>query len=249
MRLTMAEDTPKTYVALGDSMSIDEYAGGQGRGAASLLFRNRDDDVPDWKGRDIATRLPNSRFLLLASDGAISATVRYAQIPRLKDLNLRPALVTLTMGGNDLLQTFGHDDAAHAARRALWENGHAILSNLRPLLEPEAAIVIGTIYDPRDGTGDTGALGLLPWPGALDGIAQFNETLRALAAEHGALVADIHGHFRGHGLRAGNPAQWEARPKARDLWYCGVIEPNAWGADGMRAIFWDTLQTAGALSE
>src|SRR6266511_3866336 len=32
-------------------MSIDDYAGGAGRGAASLLYRNRDDDFPDWAGR------------------------------------------------------------------------------------------------------------------------------------------------------------------------------------------------------
>ena len=30
------------YPVLGDSMPIDDYAGGPGRGAASLLWRNRD---------------------------------------------------------------------------------------------------------------------------------------------------------------------------------------------------------------
>jgi beta-xylosidase len=33
------------YAALGDSMSIDDSAGGPGRGAASLLWRNLDDRV------------------------------------------------------------------------------------------------------------------------------------------------------------------------------------------------------------
>ena len=36
--------SPVVYAALGDSMSIDDYAGGPGRGAASPLWRNRDDD-------------------------------------------------------------------------------------------------------------------------------------------------------------------------------------------------------------
>jgi hypothetical protein len=44
------------YAALGDSMSIDLYAGGPGRGAASLLHTNRDADFPDWAGRDLASR-------------------------------------------------------------------------------------------------------------------------------------------------------------------------------------------------
>ena len=41
------------YVALGDSISIDDYSGGPGRGGASLLYANRDDDFPDWRGRDL----------------------------------------------------------------------------------------------------------------------------------------------------------------------------------------------------
>ena len=53
------------YVALGDSISIDDYAGGAGRGGASLLFRNRDDDFPHWRGRDVASRHPDAHFHLL----------------------------------------------------------------------------------------------------------------------------------------------------------------------------------------
>ena len=45
------------YVALGDSMSIDDYAGGAGWGAASLLHRNRDADFPAWAGRREQVRL------------------------------------------------------------------------------------------------------------------------------------------------------------------------------------------------
>jgi hypothetical protein len=50
-------DGPMVYVALGDSISIDHYAGGEGRGGASLFARNRD-DVPQWRGRDLATLDP-----------------------------------------------------------------------------------------------------------------------------------------------------------------------------------------------
>lgn len=239
-------DRPRYYVALGDSMSIDAYAGGPGRGAVSLLYKNRDDDFPEWAGRDLSTRLPGVRLIPLAADGATSAAVRFAQIPRLREMAVRPALATVTFGGNDLLQTFGSDDTARAAHRALWENGHAILGDLRAVLEPGAHLIVGTIYDPTDGTGDLGRLGFVPWPGALDWLARFNETLRALADEHGGLVADIHSRFLGHGIRAGDPTQGDARPANRDLWYCGTIEPNAWGAGGIRAVFYEALETAGA---
>jgi hypothetical protein len=63
-------DSPIHYVALGDSISIDDYSGGPGRGGASLLFANRDGDFPDWRGRDLRTAEAGAVFSLLATDGA-----------------------------------------------------------------------------------------------------------------------------------------------------------------------------------
>ena len=56
------------YAALGDSMSIDHYAGGPGRGAASLLWRNRDDDFPAWAGHDLTAHHPAVQLALLAGE-------------------------------------------------------------------------------------------------------------------------------------------------------------------------------------
>ncbi len=245
MQLMTMASAPKYYVSLGDSVSIDAYAGGPGRGAPALLLKNRATDFPDWAGRDLVSVLPGARLIPLAQDGGTAATVRYVQLPRLKEMNVRPSLVTLTVGGNDLLQAYGNDQAAHAARRALWEHGHAILNDLRARMTPTAPLLIGTIYDPSDETGDTARLGLLPWPSARDWIARFNETLAALAGEHGALVADIHARFKGHALLAGDPANPDADPPNRNLWLCGTIEPNAWGAHAIRSLWWDTLAAAG----
>lgn len=237
------------YVSLGDSISIDAYAGGPGRGGASLLYRNRDEDFPEWRGRDLQTRLPGTRMIPLAMDGATSSTVRFAQIPRFKEMNVRPSVVTLTMGGNDLLQTFGDEHSAQTAHRALEEHGRVVLSQLRQMAGPDAPIIVGTIYDPTDGTGNAGAMEMPAWPEGLAWLARFNETLRTLAQEQGALVADIHGLFQGHGLRAGSPAQLDPRPPSRTLWYLGGIEPNAWGASGVRAAFWDALDASGFLAK
>jgi hypothetical protein len=88
-----------------------------------------------------------------------------------------------------------------------------------------------------------------PWPAALAGCAgaaaELNRALRALAEEHRALVADVHARFLGHGLAAGDPTQPAARPRDRGLWYCGLIEPNAWGASQIRASFWEALRRVG----
>jgi lysophospholipase L1-like esterase len=229
------------YAALGDSMSIDDYAGGPGRGAASLLWRNRDRDFPAWAGRDLSARDPTARLAVLASDGASSTTVAHQQLERLGRLELTPTLATVTMGGNDLLAAYGDHAAAQRAIGTVIDNGRLVLAGLRALMGPEAPIVVATVYDPSDGTGDAGRLGLPPWPEALQLLAELNLALRTLALDHGALVADVHARFLGHGLAVGDPTQPNARPPDRGLWYCGLIEPNAWGASEIRAAFWDTL--------
>jgi lysophospholipase L1-like esterase len=233
------------YAALGDSMSIDDYAGGPGRGAASLLWRNRDHDFPDWTNRDLTTTDATARLVLLASDGATSTTVADEQLGRLRRLDITPTLATVTMGGNDLLAAYGDATAARRAIQTVADNGRLVLASLRTLMGPEAPIVVATVYDPSDGSGDTGRLGLPPWPEALELLAELNRVLRALATEQRALVADVHGRFLGHGLAAGDPTQPAARPPDRGLWYCGLIEPNAWGASEIRASFWETLQRVG----
>ena len=43
------------------------------------------------------------------------------------------------------------------------------------------------------------------------------------------------------GRRHGDPCRREPRPAQRDLWFCNVIEPNAWGAGGVRAAFWAAI--------
>jgi lysophospholipase L1-like esterase len=233
------------YAALGDSMSIDHYAGGPGRGAASLLWRNRDDDFPAWAGQDLTARDPAVRLALLASDGATSATVVGEQLRQLHRLELVPTLATVTMGGNDLLAAYGNFTAGRQAIRRVTDNGQRLLASLRALMGPMAPIAVATVYDPSDGTGDARRLGLPVWPAALDLLAELNQALRALANEHRALVADVHDRFLGHGLAIGDPTQSDPRPSNRDLWYCGLIEPNAWGASEIRASFWKVLATNG----
>jgi lysophospholipase L1-like esterase len=237
----MPDATRPCYVALGDSISIDDYAGGPGRGGASLLFRNRDDDFPDWRGRDLLTVDPDTDFSLLATDGATTRTLLDVQLPRLQALPDPPTLVTLTIGGNDLLSVYGDSSGARQVIARVEAAVDAALSHLAGLLAPGGRIAVGTVYDPSDGTGDAERLGLPPWLDAVAVINELNRRLRGVAGRHGAAVADVAGIFHGHGLRAGDPARPEARPAERDLWFCRVIEPNAWGAGGVRTAFWAAL--------
>ncbi|MDQ3678655.1 MAG: GDSL-type esterase/lipase family protein [Actinomycetota bacterium] len=230
------------YVALGDSISIDVYAGGPGRGGASLLARNRDDDFPDWRGHDLATTRPELGFELLATDGGTTSSVLDVQLPRLESCAAVPRIVTLTAGGNDVLVAYGDTRRALEIVGVVRARVGQALDRLHRLVAPGDPVVVGTVYDPSDGTGETWRVGLPPWPDVVDVVAELNATLRAVAAEHGAVVADIHGRFLGHGLQAGDPGQPDARPGDRTLWYCQIIEPNAWGADAVRGAFWAALQ-------
>ena len=226
------------YAALGDSISIDEYAGGRGRGGASLLHRNRDDDFPDWRGRDLVHLDPDARFDLLATDGATTRTLADVQLGRLAALPVRPTLVTLTVGGNDLLSAYGDTAAAREVVAHVRTQVARALDRIAAVVAPGGRVVLGTVYDPSDGTGDAGRLGLPPWPDAVAVIGELNEALRAVAHAGGAAVAEIAHRFSGHGLLAGDAARPDARPAHRGLWLCSVIEPNAWGAGGVREAFW-----------
>lgn len=228
------------YVALGDSMSIDAYAGGPGRGAASLLHRNLDDDFPDWAERDLRSR--DYTLLDLTQDGATTADVLHDQVPR---IDQRPDLVTITMGGNDLMSAFGDAAAAVAVIDRVAQLGDEVLRRVRETTGDDATIVMTTVYDPSDGTGAVPGGVLPPWPDAPRLIRALNTALSGLANRHGALIADVHAHFLGHGSAAGDPGQPHPRPGDRELWYCGIIEPNAWGADQIRRTWWRTLEKAG----
>jgi lysophospholipase L1-like esterase len=228
------------YVALGDSMSIDDYAGGAGRGAASLLHRNVDGDFPAWAGRDLA--MAGVHVQVLASDAAMAADVLEHQLPLIKQA---PVLVTITMGGNDLMMAYGDDQMARAAIARVAAIGEAVLRRLSALCDDVGRIVVTTVYDPSDGTGEVATSGLPPWPGGPALLGSLNATLSELAQRHGALVADVHGRFLGHGVAAGDPTTPDSRPVNRGLWYCGLIEPNAWGAHEIRTAWWQALDHGG----
>jgi len=205
------------YVALGDSVSIDEYAGGPGCGGASLLVRNRDDDFPEWQGRDLASAGP-MEFRSLASDAATSRDVLDRQLPGVAGLGVAPTLVTLTVGGNDLLGAYGDTALAKIVIRHVAAAVDAALEELGRLMLPGGRVVVGTVYDPSDGTGDAALLGLPPWPEGVTTLAQLNSALAAVALHHDAFIADIHqipregtGAFRRRGNRALCPVRQKPR--------------------------------------
>jgi len=238
------------YVALGDSMSTDHYPTCDVRGldlppprldplgAASLLHRNDDLRWPEFRGLDLEARSRDLEFLDLAEDGAMIDDVRTEELARLgRDSRDAGILLTLTAGGNDLLDALAAGRGLDQAVRRIERRYTDLVEIIREEL-PRATLILTTVYDPTDGTGRLPALDRgdrLP----LEYLDRFNACVVETADSMPRTgLADVHGHFLGHGLSAAPPDRW--------YWGPNPIEPNARGASEIRRTWWEVL---GALAE
>ena len=247
----------KQYIALGDSMSIDLYpaldagetdvsvalerVASAGHvapiGAASLFYRNDETHWPDDVGDDLATRYPGIEHLNVAMDGATLGDVFGEQIPRLEPTE-EPTLLTLTVGGNDLLSAYGSHPRGVILERIANDiaEGYDLLVDSIRRLYGESTLIVATVYDPSDGTGQVPGLyddrGALPLH-VLDG---FNNHVRTLArGTPNVKLADVHAHFLGHGVTAPEADRW--------YWRRSLIEPNARGASEIRHLWLEALSS------
>lgn len=249
------------YVALGDSMSIDLYpaldAGatdvavalerhpGAGviaaLGAASLFHANDDARWPEDEGDDLVHRYPGIELLNVATDGATIGDVFGEQLAQVGESEAA-TLVTLTVGGNDLLSAFANRPRASlldAIARDVMDAYELLLDAVRRA-RPASLVILTTIYDPSDGTAhipgafeDAGPLPLH----VLDGL---NAGIRTLGAgTPGVTTADVHAHFLGHGVATPEPAE-------RWYWRRSLVEPGARGAHKIRRAWRQALDDADA---
>jgi lysophospholipase L1-like esterase len=237
-------DSFDAYLALGDSISIDIYpahdverrypgkASTDRLGAVSLLYQNDDRFWPAFRGRDLHSLQPRLRFDRdhddLTADGATTHSL-LRQVERI-ERNEEPTLVTITAGGNDLLGEIGSSGADPVP--AIVERLRTSIGRLFEL-RPNATVVVGTVYDPSDGTNRLPGI-----PSTLDNEAEwlsaYNDAVRSLVStDPRLLLADIHRHFLGHGMSV---------PTA-DRWYLqeSIIEPSAWGASEVRRLWLEAL--------
>ncbi len=233
------------YVALGDSMSTDHYPtcdvrnldAPPGRldplGAAALLYSNDDVRWPEFRARDLARVHADIEFLNLAEDGAMIDDVATEELARLgRDSDDPGILLTLTAGGNDLLDALASGQALEREVRRIERRYTDLVAIVLEEL-PAATLMLTTVYDPTDGTGRLPGLesaGPLP----LDFLDRFNQTVRDLAQESDRiLLADVHRRFFGHGASAPERERW--------YWRRNPIEPNARGASEIRRVWLETM--------
>jgi acyl-CoA thioesterase I len=170
VRMLPAErSTEVVYVALGDS-TVE----GIGASSAAANYVGR-------LGARLRDRYPRARTVNLGVAGATSYDVLELQVA--DAIALRPHLVTLSIGPNDITAKVPVDTYA--------ENLEGILGRLAR--ETDAVIVVNLLPDlavtPRFRTRDTA-----PLLGRLS--AEFNDVVARTAKRHGALVVDLYGASR-----------------------------------------------------
>ena len=201
------------YLALGDSISIDDYTGVAGGGAVSQFAR--------LVGADSVQNL--------ARDGHTTEGI----LTSLEVVFNRPNVVTLTAGGNDLLEmAMGIGSLVDLPMGIVTE--HAVKSSLDKLAQIserlasfQCPVLINTIYDPTDGDDALAAQLQIPaeWRPVYD---RLNAGIKTLAQDNGFLLSDLQKLFHGHGLASSEP------------WFVLEIEPNLAGATAI-ARHWHEL--------
>lgn len=235
------------YVALGDSMSIDLYPHLDLRrsvssplepvGAASLLFRNHEQTWPEFKGVDLISSFPDIALANFAEDGAHARRVTdQTALMRIQSFAQQPILITITAGGNDLLSLIRGEQPLNQLTVAKESLRSAMSAIEREF--PRAIVMVTTVYDPSDGTGELPGYPKLDR--AVEKLNELNQHIGDLANQFGALLADVHSHFFGHGM--------SAPPQERWYWDKNPIEPSARGASEIRRVWFKELVDYGIIS-
>lgn len=229
-----ALDAGETEVAV--ALEWDSAAGEVAPlGAASLLYRNVDEKYPEFSGNDLVSRWPDIGISNFAEDGATIGDVFGTQLTQLGESE-EPTLITLSIGGNDLLSAVEGRPVADLLARIVEDvaEGYEFLLQSVRRARPEASIILTSVYDPSDGTKKIPGLFDGSGPLPLDSLLDLNARIAVMAqTTKDCAFADVHAHFQGHGVTA----------KEKDRWYWkrSWIEPNAVGASEIRRVWLDAL--------
>ena len=193
---------PVMYVALGDSTVHGEGATNRATNYVSRL------------GQRLRLVYSAARLLNLGVNGATAADVALSQLPRL--VALRPDLVTLSVGPNDITR-----------KRTAQQYERDIETILQTLSDrTRAVVVVNLIPDltvtPRfKGHDKEAAVGQM--------VLRFNEVLRRQAGAHGVEVVDLY-----------EPSQREV-PRHPELISVDGYHPSDYGYARWAALMWQGI--------
>ncbi len=160
------------YMALGDSLTAGHGAIPATRGYPYLLYK--------W---EVFNTTLKTNFAITGIPGATSKDVLDYQVPQATGV-FQPDVITLTVGGNDLLKFFDPTVDQEAVLTEFASNLGIILATLRGSL-PGTRIYISNLY------------AIPQIPGSNEAVFAFNSIVNGVAGSFvpPVPVADIHGAF------------------------------------------------------
>lgn len=166
-------DTHTRYMAMGDSLAAGYGAIPATEGYVYLLYRSGAFDT-----------VPNTIFCNAGVPGATSGDVLAHQVPQAVE-RFHPGVITITVGGNDLLRIMEGADPATVLQE-FQNNLVQIILALRsaPGLQ-NAKIYISNLYS------------IPEIPASEDVVPIFNQIVAGVAANFGVMVADVYSSFKG----------------------------------------------------
>jgi hypothetical protein len=248
------------YIALGDSLSIDLYPGLDvvergdpsytgpppgGLGAVSLFFRNDDARWPEFAGRDLASLAPGIAFRNehqhtgprtiegdhFATDAATSTGVLAYQLARVPPSDER-TLFTVTSGLFDVVQMMGAPNPPPTLVEGMLSRTERLLRTIAGK-RPDSLVLLGTVVDPSDGTGELETLE--PFARERNWIESYNLALREVIRPFPtARLVDVHGRLLGHGASADDGERW--------YWRGSLLKPGARAASELRRLWLEALE-------
>ncbi|MCG3172262.1 MAG: hypothetical protein GMKNLPBB_00409 [Myxococcota bacterium] len=241
-------DGVKRWIVLGDSIS-DGCCRTFAQSYVGLLKNNNDREWPGFKGKDLTTKYPGIEYLDYAEGGATTKTLLSKQMPKVQGGKPGKTVVTVTIGGNNLLAILG-SSKADGARAA-----DAYAADLKTMLDffadkknfPDGAFVyMANIYEFTDNTGDVKLCPRLPinWPDAIFIFERYRKELTGLAKTYdNVAVVPLWEHFLGHGYLSGDQSRNKYYDPADPTnWFeSDCIHPTPRGHHEIRRLFWSHI--------
>ena len=184
------------YIALGDSLAAGQVTSlPRDRGYAALvsnLLQKFDASGPSPAGlKSVNLAVSGETDETFVSNGQLASFQN--EVSQVKSEGADLQLVTITLGGNDILQLQNQGTADRQAGLDRFRSSYpaAINAVMQALGELKPTVVVTTYYDLTDG--DPQVKNTDAW-----WVAQFNDVITTTARQNGLKVADVGTDFRGH---------------------------------------------------
>lgn len=245
---------PVLLLGVGDSVTKG-FGASAWKSYFQRLAHNPPDEFPEMTGRTLSAVFPN----LETRNEAVSGSTSPQHLEGIRRLPVFPketfGLVVMTSGGNDIIHDYGRSSPREAAMYGAtleqaqpWIRNYeqrldTMLTELRRRFPGGMHVFLANIYDPTDGDGTAGVVGLPSWPDGLRIHAAYNAILERVAERHpDVTLVDIRTPLLGHGIYCRQFWRNHYHPSDPTYWYAPNFEdPNDRGYDAIRRAFLNTI--------